>query len=262
MDLGLKGKTAVVMAASAGIGRAVALALAREGARIAICARERERLEATATEIRRHTGAEVEAVVADVSRAQDLTRFLDAAIMEFGDDHLDVLVTNTGGPPPAPFMETKDEEWHAAFEQLVMAPVRAVRHVVPHMKHGGSIVALTSTSVKQPIPNLSLSSALRPAVGGLVKSLSMELAPRRIRVNGILTGSIATERQDEVIRDLAERKSISFDDAARERARDIPLARLGTPEELASAVAWLASPAASFVTGSLLAVDGGMIKGW
>lgn len=260
MDLGLKNKVALVMAASDGIGRATAFALAREGARVAICARRKERLEETAAAIRRETGATVEAVVADVARGADVTRFVDAAVMEFGDDRIDVLVTNTGGPAPKAFLETTDDDWHRAFEELVMGPVRAIRHAVPHMKHGGAVIALTSTSAKQPMPNLALSSALRPAVVALSKTLSIDLAPRNIRFNSILTGSIATERQTEVLLDRAQREGRPVDEVRAQRAKEIPLGRIGTPEELANAVAWLASPAGGFVNGVALAVDGGMIK--
>lgn len=260
MDLGLKGKVAVVMAASEGIGRSTAYALAREGARVAICARRKEELDRTAEAIRRDTGAVVEAVVADVSRGADVIRFLDTAVMEFGDDHIDVLVVNTGGPPPRAFLDATDDDWQRAFESIVLAPVRAIRHAVPHMKHGGSVVALTSTSVKQPIPNLVLSNSLRAAVIGLVKTLSIELAPRGVRFNSILTGSIATARQTDVLVDRARREGREVEEVEADRAREIPLGRLGSPEELASAVAWLASPASSFVNGATLAVDGGMIK--
>lgn len=260
MDLGLKGKVALVMAASDGIGRATAFALAREGARVAICARRKDRLEETAAAIRKETGAVVEAVVADVSRGADVARFIDTAAMEFGDDHIDVLVTNTGGPAPKAFLETTDDDWRRAFEELVMGPVRAIRHATPHMKHGGSVIALTSTSVKQPLPNLVLSNSLRSSVIGLVKTLSIELAPRGVRFNSILTGSIATERQTDVILDRARREGRPAEQVRAERATEIPLGRIGTPEELATAVAWLASPAAAFVNGVSLAVDGGMIK--
>lgn len=260
MDLGLKGKRAVVMASSDGLGKASAMALAREGVQLTLCARSEERLQATAAEIRKSTGLRVEAVVADVSSAHDLERVFDAAEMEFGG--MDILVTNSGGPPPGRFMEMDDKAWQDAFELLVMSNVRAVRHAIPYFERakGGAVVNIVSTSVKQPIANLVLSNSLRMAVVGLAKTLATEYAPKGVRFNNVLPGSMATQRIHKLTAARAATRGIPYDEAMREREREIPMLRLGTPEELGNAVAFLASPAASYITGATLQVDGGVVQ--
>jgi 3-oxoacyl-[acyl-carrier protein] reductase len=262
VDLQLRGKVALVMAASEGIGRACAEALAREGAMVAICARNEANLERAAREIGAVSGSRVEPVVADVSSPTDIKRFVEAAAMKFGSRGIDVLVTNTGSPPPMPFLETTDEQWMKSFEMLFLGPARAIRHAVPHMRSGGSVVCLSSWSVREPIPHLVLSNAIRPAVAGLAKTLATELAPQGIRVNGVLPGPVATRRITELDEDRARREGRTGAEMRRERERGVPLGRLASPHEIASAVVWLASPAASYVTGQMLAVDGGVLRSW
>jgi len=261
MDLGLRGKVALVTAASRGLGRAVALQLAQEGTSVAICARREEPLEATARTIRKTTGAEVLAVPADVSVPEDVDRLVKTTLDRFG--RIDVLVTNAGGPPPGRFLDLTPADWEAAVQLTLMSAVRLCYAVVPAMREQGegSIVAMTSISVKQPLPNLLLSNSIRLAVVGLMKTLADELAPDGIRVNVVCPGWTRTERVEQLLQDRAVRNGTTPDEEAAKIAAAIPLGRMGTPEEFARVVAFLASPAASYITGVSLLVDGGMYRG-
>lgn len=261
MDLGLAGKTAAVMAASEGLGRAAATALAREGAHVTLCARRAPQLNTTVAELRTaFPKVRVEGVVADVTRRDDVERFVRTAA-EVGQGTLDVLVTNSGGPPPKQFEALEDEDWQRAFELLVLSNVRATRTALPFLRRrGGAIVNITSTSVKQPLPSLILSNSLRLAVVGLAKTLATELASQGIRVNNVCPGSMDTERIRDVTRFEAERLGVPFEQAQATREREIPLGRWGRPEELGDVVAFLASPRASYLTGTTVSVDGGIVR--
>jgi 3-oxoacyl-[acyl-carrier protein] reductase len=259
MDLALKDKVALVTAASRGLGKATALEFAREGALVAMCARS-ERIESAAQEIARETGARVLPVRADLTQPTDIERLVADTLAEFG--RIDILFVNAGGPKPGLFLSLQPEDWEAATELTLMSTVRLCYAVVPHMiqQGEGSIVASQSYLVKQPLDNLILSNSLRLAVIGLFKSLANELGPKGIRVNSINPGWTWTERVEQLVNDRAARSNTSPEREAARITSEIPLGRMGTVEEFARASVWLASPAASFIQGHALIVDGGLVK--
>lgn len=260
MDLGLRGKAAAVMAASDGLGRACALALAREGADVAICGRREDALRATAKAIADETGRRVAPIVADVSNPRDVERFVNAAAADLRGLH--VLVVNAGGPPTGRFEALTDDQWREAFDLTLMSAVRAIRHALPHFRTegGGSVVGIQSTSVKQPIEELLLSNTLRLGVAGLFKTLATQYAKESVRFNLVLPGAMATDRQKSINRTRAEKAGITEEEAWAERTASIPLGRIGEPDEFAAAVAFLASDRARYVTGATLQVDGGLVR--
>jgi 3-oxoacyl-[acyl-carrier protein] reductase len=261
MDLGLEGKVALVTAASRGLGAATALAFAREGVSVAICGRTQEPLVATSHRIADETNAEVLAVKADVSKADDVKGLVATTVDRFG--RIDILVTNAGGPPPGDFLDLDGNDWERAIQLTLMSAVRLCYAVVPVMRGGGggSILASTSISVKQPLDNLILSNSLRLGVIGLVKSLSNELADDGIRVNAICPGWTRTERVDELLQARSRKSGLTVEGEAAQITASIPLGRMAEPEEFARAAVFLASPAASYITGVSLLVDGGQYRG-
>jgi len=261
MGLGLHDKIALVTAASRGLGKAVALRLAQEGARVALCARGKEQLVDAAAEIEAETGRQALAIPADVSDPATADALVEATVERFG--RLDVLVTNAGGPPPGQFLDLTPADWEAAAQLTLMSAVRLCYAAAPIMKEQGegAILAMTSITVKQPLPNLILSNSLRLGVVGLVKTLADELAPFGIRVNSVCPGWTRTARVDQLLRDRAERNDTTPEEEAAQIAADIPLGRMGAPQEFAAAAAFLVSPAASYITGVSLLVDGGMYRG-
>jgi 3-oxoacyl-[acyl-carrier protein] reductase len=261
MDLGLRGKVALVAAASRGLGYAVAEEFAREGARVAICARDEVAIESAAQRIAKETRAEVLPVAADVGTAEGCEAFVAEAVSRFGT--CDCLVVNAGGPTTGRFDELGDAQWESAVELTLMSAVRLTRLVVPAMRTsgGGSLTYMTSSTVRQPTQylNLILSTAIRSAVQGMAKTLSADLAKDGIRVNAVQPGRIATDRLLSIEKDAAQRANVPLEQLRADWVRAIPLGRYGKPNEFASAVVFLASPRASYITGQSLLVDGGMV---
>jgi 3-oxoacyl-[acyl-carrier protein] reductase len=262
MDLGLRGKVAAVAAASKGLGRAVATLFAEEGARVAICSREGEVIDRVAREISAATKGEVIGIAADVSTAEGCESFIRAARDRFG--RLDILVSNAGGPPPGRFDDLDDAKWQRAVELTLFSAIRLTREALPHFRAagGGSVVFMTSTSVRQPTQylNLILSNAIRAAVQGMAKTLSSDLAKDGVRVNCVQPGRIFTERIEQLDSDTAKRQNTTPEAIrAHYEKTVIPMGRYGKPEEFAAAVVFLASPRASYITGTSLQVDGGML---
>lgn len=260
MDLGLAGKRAVVMAATSGLGLAIGKELAREGALVALCGRDEARLRAAAAELRTEGHAPVHTQLCDVSQAHELETFIADSAKALGG--IDILVTNAGGPGPGGFGSLPDAQWTEAFQLTLMSVVRAVRHALPFLRasESGAILALTSSSVKVPIPNLLLSNVFRPAVASLCKSLAEELAPDGIRVNVIAPGRIETPRIAFLDEARARRSGLEVDQVRSESESAIPLRRYGRAEEFAKVAAFLVSDAASYMTGTTTLVDGGLVR--
>ncbi|WP_151087488.1 SDR family oxidoreductase [Hymenobacter baengnokdamensis] len=261
MDLGLKGKVALVAAASKGLGRAVAEELAAEGATLVLCARTDETLQQTCAAIRRATGAQVLGVAADVANPADVARVVQAAMAQFG--QIDILVTNAGGPPAGTFEQHDAAAWDAATRLLLTSVVELTRAVLPGMKARGwgRILNVTSISVKQPIGNLLLSNSLRAAVTGMARTLANEVAADGITVNNILPGYTRTERVEHLAGAAAAREGITSEQATERWTKEIPMGRLGEPREFAALAAFLCSERASYITGTSTAVDGGWLRG-
>jgi 3-oxoacyl-[acyl-carrier protein] reductase len=261
MDLGLHGAKALVCGSSRGLGYATARVLAAEGALVAINGRKADRLEEAARALRAETSTKVFPLAGDISTREGPTAIVAAAREAMGG--IDILVTNSGGPPPGRFDELPDAAWQTAYELLVMSTVRLVRAALPALRASdrASVLAVTSYAIKQPLPNLILSNALRAAVAGMMKSLALELGDEGIRFNCILPAWTDTERVQQLMQDRALRAGTSAEDETRKQAAESPLGRLGRADEFGRAAAFLCSPAASYITGLMLTVDGGMYKG-
>lgn len=259
MDFGIVGRTALVAASSKGLGRAVAEELAAEGARVILCARGAEALEATRAALA-DSGAEVTAVAADLTDPRQVERVIEVGVQAFGP--IDILITNTGGPPPGPFESHTPEAWSEAVRQNLDSVLNLTRSVLPAMKERrwGRIITITSVAVKQPVDGLILSNSIRAAVTGFAKTLANEVAPFGITVNNVMPGYTRTERLDRLAADIAERSGGSVEDAFSAWEGQIPLGRVGDPREFGALVAFLASERASYITGTSIAVDGGAIK--
>ncbi len=259
MDLGLKGKVAVVLGASAGIGRGCAEALAEEGALLAVCGRRRAEIERAGAEFSKKTRVLTEAC--DVTDSTDMARFLAAAQKRFG--RVDILINNCSGPKPGSFASAlSDADWAEAFERCLMQVVRWTKAVAPGMaeRGWGRVVNIVSTSVREPIDGLLLSSSLRPGVLGFSKTVARELAAQNVLINSILPGSILTERTRELAAERSKTLGISEEAFLKKKAETVPMGRMGTPREIGDVAAFLCSERASYVTGAVFTVDGGLLR--
>ncbi len=262
MELGLTGRVAIVCAASEGLGLAVARGLAAEGARIAMCSRSQEKLAAAAEEIRQETRADVFAQTCDLRKPEEIDAFVTGVARRYG-RRIDILFNNVGGPPAGTFESITDGHWQDAFELVFMSVVRLTRAVLPFMKEQrwGRIINMTSTSARQPIDGLICSNALRPALVGLAKSLSREVGHMNILVNNVAPGMFLTARHRELLDAMAHQQGVPEEEVLRQRVGQIPQGRMGEPAELAAVVVFLASEAASYLTGTTIVADGGMVRG-
>ncbi len=261
MDLGLKDRVAIVTGGSMGLGRAIARELSREKARVVIAARNEQRLHRTVEEIRRETGGQVLAVRADMTREEDIRALVEQTVDRWGG--VDIALANAGGPPGTRYESTCAEQVERALELNLMSTVRLAQEVTPYMqqKRWGRFIALTSVSVKQPLPGLILSNTARAAVAGWVKTMATELAPFGITCNVVAPGYMRTGRVEELAAERAENEQRPMDEILAEIGGKIPMGRMGNPEEFAAVVAFLASERASYVTGTTIQVDGGYVQG-
>ena len=260
MDLGLRGKVALVAAASRGLGRAIALELANEGTQLILCARGADDLEAARNDIATRAGVDVHAVAADVSDQKQLERVAAEAMSKFG--KVDILVTNAGGPPAGVFESHSWDAWERAVNLTLRSAVELTRAVLPGMRarKWGRIINVTSIAAKQPVDNLILSNSIRAAVTGFARTLANEVATDGVTVNNILPGYTRTERVEQLAESTAKKEGLTPRDIVVRFEKEIPMRRLGEPEEFAALAAFLASSRASYITGQSIVVDGGWIR--
>lgn len=258
MDLGLQDKTALVAASSKGLGYGVAKALAANGAKVSLCSRSADAVAAAAQTLADDYGVKTLASACDLRRPADIQAWIDKTVVAWG--QIDCLLVNAGGPPAKMFKELSDSDWQAAFELTLMSSVRMIRMTIPHMTGGGSILTVTSSSIKEPIPRLGLSTVMRAGVAGLVKTLADELAGDGIRVNNLVPGRIDTDRVAQLDANTSDKLGISIEEVKRRSLAAIPLGRYGHIDDFGSAGAFLLSPAASYITGATLRVDGGAMR--
>lgn len=259
MDLNLTGKTALVIASSQGLGRAIAEQLVKEGANVMLTSRDEEKLKRVADELNALGAGKAAYCRADITKVEEIQALVQAVRDTFG--RIEILVNNAGGPPSGTFEQFTDEDWMKAFELTLLSYIRVIREVLPDLKQGGGhIVNIASSSIKQPIPGLVLSNTFRTGIVGLSKTLSVELAPYNVLVNTVAPGRIATDRLIYLDEMNAQRQGVSREAIQQQMEGNIPLGRYGQPEEFARVVAFLLSGANTYVTGSSILVDGGMIK--
>ena len=262
MDLGLRGRVAIVCAASQGLGKAAAAGFAREGASVVVCSRDKKRLTRAGQEISAvDRSVRVLPVVADLRRPRDIKSLVAAAMKAFG--RVDILVTNSGGPPVGTFPDLDDAAWEEGITLNLMSTIRCIKEVLPHMRNRrwGRIVNITSITAKQPAGDLIVSSTVRPGILGLTKVVANQFGSEGILINSVAPGYILTARQKEISASRAAKKGITLEEYMRELAQDVPVQRYGDPEELAAVIVFLASEKASFVTGATISVDGGLSRG-
>jgi 3-oxoacyl-[acyl-carrier protein] reductase len=261
MDLGLKDKRAFVAASSRGLGFATALALAREGCNVAINSRDEQKVKAAAEKITSETGIQAFGFAGDVGDTSAADHLIQSAVESLGG--LGILITNAGGPPSGSFEIFDEATWQKAVDTSLMSHVRLIRAALPHLRKSdsSSVLTMTSYTVKQPAPYLVLSNSIRAATVGLTKSLALELGKENIRFNSILPGWTETERVIDLMAFRAKNNNTTIEEETSKQTAEIPLGRMGRPQEFANAAVFLVSPAASFIHGVVLAVDGGIIKG-
>lgn len=261
MDLQLKDKRAFVAGSSRGLGFATALALACEGCKVAVNSREKKNAKATAKKITKESGIQAYGFAGDVSKASNAESLIEAAASALGG--LDILITNAGGPPAGSFESFDERAWQKAVDLSLMSHVRLIRAALPYLRKSSaaSVLTITSYTVKQPVPNLVLSNSVRAATVGLTKSLALELGKENIRFNSIMPGWTQTERVMELMALRSKNNNTTVDEETAKQTAEIPLGRMGQPQEFANAAVFLVSPAAAFIHGVVLAVDGGIIKG-
>jgi 3-oxoacyl-[acyl-carrier protein] reductase len=261
MDLHLKDKRALVTGASRGLGYATALGLAREGCRVAVNSRDEKRVKAAAETMEKETGAQVIGIAGDVTDPTVPAQIVEEAVRALGG--IDILITNAGGPPSGTFESFDEAAWQKAIDLSFMSHVRLIKSALPHLTQSksASVLTITSYSVKQPIPNLVLSNSIRAATVGLTKTLALELGAAGIRFNSILPAWTDTERVIDLMTARSKQNGTTVQEEIAKQSKDSPLGRMGTPEEFANAAVFLVSPAASYITGVMLTVDGGMYKG-
>lgn len=260
MDLQLKGRTAIVLASTKGLGRATAFSLATEGANVVISGRDEAALQTVADELLRETDRKPLAVAADVTKSAEIAQLVEKTVEKFGT--VDILITNAGGPPAGAFDQMTDEHWQQAFELNLLSVIRSIRAVLPVMRKQqfGRIVNFASSSFKQPLDNLILSNTFRTGIVGLAKTLATELGPDGILINTVGPGRIGTERVAYIDSVCAEKIGQSAEEVRKQIEATIPLGRYGDPDEFARVITFLASPANSYVTGQSILVDGGLVK--
>ncbi|MBD0274161.1 MAG: SDR family oxidoreductase [Acetobacteraceae bacterium] len=260
MDLGLRGRRALVMGGTKGLGRSVADSLAAEGAAVAISGRDQGRVDRAAAELRAAGAASAAGVVADAASGEAMDALADAAVKAMGG--VDILVLNHGGPPPCTASEMKDEDLAAWFQVIVRSPLRIAKRLLPAMREQGwgRIIVIGSTGMQMPIPTLALSNVLRAGVWAWVKTMSGEVAPDGVTINVLAPGTIQTDRVTETTTKRAQQQGIGFDEALAQAAKEIPAGRLGTPGDFGPTGAFLASDKAGYITGSMIRVDGGRVR--
>ena len=261
MDLQLKDKRALVTGSSRGLGYAAALTLAREGCKVAINGRDDAKIKAVAEKLNKETGTQAAGLAGDVTDPSVPEKLIAQTVETFGG--LDILITNAGGPPAGPFESFDETTWQRAVDMSFMSHVRLIRAALPHLRKSPapSVLTMTSYTVKQPMNNLVLSNSIRTATIGLTKSLALELGKDGIRFNSILPGWTVTERVQDLMAFRAKNNNTTVEEEFAKQITEIPLGRMGQPEEFANAAVFLVSPAASFITGVMLNVDGGIVKG-
>lgn len=261
MDLKLKDKRAFIAGSSRGLGYATALLLAKEGCKVVLNSRDADQVSAAAETIARETGTQASSVVGDVSNASAAETLIQFVVESLGG--LDILITNAGGPPAGSFEIFDEEAWQKAVDTSLMSHVRLIRSALPHLRNSEtpSVLTITSYTVKQPMNNLVLSNSVRAATAGLTKSLALELGKDGIRFNSILPGWSLTERVEKLMQFRAQNNKTTAEEEKAKQIAEIPLGRMAQPDEFANAAAFLVSPAASYITGVMLNVDGGIVKG-